>query len=82
MLVTGRTSITPVTEKKLVDRPGKQPDGSSKTREIKLVRIWSAEERDKESTPVRDATGRGFERAARRAVLGDGAIWIWEINSF
>ena len=29
----------------------------------------------------REATRRGFERAARQAVLGDGAIWIWEINS-
>ena len=33
----------PVRKKELVDRPGKQPDGSSKTREVKLVTIWSAE---------------------------------------
>ena len=45
----------PVRKKELVDRPGKQPDGSSKTREVKLVTIWSAEGRDKEGTPVRDA---------------------------
>ena len=44
----------PVRKKELVDRPGKQPDGSSKTREVKLVTIWSAEGRDKEGTPVRD----------------------------
>ena len=42
----------PVRKKELVDRPGKQPDGSSKTREVKLVTIWSAEGRDKEGTPV------------------------------
>ena len=101
----------PVRKKELVDRPGKQPDGSSKTREVKLVTIWSAEGRDKEGTPVRDAgsisysaavesaahkdtdatpsvfaarvvreaTRRGFDRAARQAVLGDGATWIWNL---
>ena len=33
-------------------------------REVKLVTIWER---------------RGFERAARQAVLGDGAIWIWNL---
>ena len=28
----------------------------------------------------REATRRGFERAARQAVLGDGAIWIWNLT--
>jgi hypothetical protein len=95
----------------LEGRAGKQPDGSSKTREVKLCTVWSAEGRDEEGTPVRDAgsvsysaaietaaqrdtdaqpsafaervvreaTRRGFERAARRAVLGDGAPWIWNL---
>ncbi len=102
----------PVRKEELVDRPGKQPDGSAKTREVKLVTIWSAEGRDKQGTPVRDAgsisysaaiesaahkdtdatpsefaarvareaTRRGFERAARQAVLGDGARWIWNLT--
>lgn len=101
----------PVRKKELVGRQGKQPDGSAKTREVKLVTIWSAEGRDKEGTPVRDkgsvsysaaiesaahkdvdetcsefaarvmreATRRGFDRAARQAVLGDGATWIWNL---
>jgi hypothetical protein len=101
----------PVRKEELVDRPGKQPDGSAKTREVKLCTVWSAEGRDEEGTPVRDegsisysaaiesaaqkdtdevpsefavrvqreATRRGFERAARRAVLGDGAKWIWNL---
>ena len=101
----------PVRKKELVDRAGKQPDGSAKTREVKLVTVWSAEGRDEEGTPVRDvgsvsysaaiesaaqkdtdkapsefaarvereATRRGFERAPRRAVLGDGAPWIWNL---
>ncbi len=101
----------PVRKEELVDRSGKQPDGSAKTREVKLVTIWSAEGRDKKGTPVRDvgsisysaaiesaahkdtdptpsefaarvereATRRGFDRAARQAVLGDGAKWIWNL---
>ena len=39
----------------LVGRPGKQPDGSAKTREGKLVTVWTAEGRDADGTPVRDA---------------------------
>ena len=101
----------PVRKEELVGRAGKQPDGSAKTREVKLCTIWSAEGRDEEGTPVRDegsisysaanesaaqkdtdkvpsdfaarvereATRRGFDRAARRAVLGDGAKWIWNL---
>jgi hypothetical protein len=101
----------PVRKQELVGRQGKQPDGSAKTREVKLVTVWSAEGRDKKGTPVRDkgsvsysaaiesaahkdvdetcsefaarvvreATRRGFDRAARQAVLGDGAKWIWNL---
>jgi hypothetical protein len=103
----------PVRKEELVGRAGKQPDGSAKTREVKLCTIWSAEGRDEEGTPVRDegsitysaaiesaaqrdtdeapsqfasrvdreAARRGFDRAARRAVLGDGAKWIWNLAS-
>ena len=95
----------------LAGRPGKQSDGSSKTREVKLVTVWSAEGRDDEGIPVRDpgsvsysaaiesaatdnsdearcefgervdreARRRGFDRAPRRVVLGDGAVWIWNL---
>lgn len=101
----------PVRKEELAGRAGKQPDGSAKTREVKLCTVWSAEGRDEEGTPVRDAgsisysaaiesaaqkdtdevpsefaarvvraaTRRGFARAARRAVLGDGAKWIWNL---
>ena len=101
----------PMRASELVGREGKQPDGSSKTREVKLVTVWSAEGRDEEGTPVRDegsvtysaaiesaaskdtdkqpspfaaraereATRRGFDRAKRRVVLGDGAPWIWNV---
>ena len=101
----------PVRKAEVVDCPGKQPDGSAKTKEVKLVTVWSAEGRAKDGTPERDAgsvtysaaiesaaqkdtdatpsafaarvrreaTRRGFDRTARRVVLGDGAKWIWNL---
>ena len=101
----------PVRKDELAGRAGKQPDGSARTREVKLVTLWSAQTRDKNGVPVRDAGSisysaaiesaaqkdtdetsspfaarvereamrRGFDRADRRAVLGDGAKWIWNI---
>jgi hypothetical protein len=95
----------------LAGRAGKQPDGSAKTREVKLVTVWTAEGRDPDGIPVRDrgsvtysaaiesaasanaadtlsafaqrtdreAQRRGFDRAPRRVVLGDGAPWIWNL---
>ncbi len=101
----------PLRASELEGRQGKQPDGSAKTREVKLVTVWSAEGRDEEGTPVRDAGSvtysaaiesaatrdtdavpsefaqrvdrearrRGFDRAPRRVVLGDGAPWIWNL---
>jgi len=102
----------PVRHSELVDRQGKQSDGSAKTREVKLCTVWSAEGRDKEGVPMRDAgsitysaaiesaatrdtdevpsefaqrvmreaTRRGFDRAKRQVVLGDGAVWIWTLS--
>lgn len=101
----------PMRASELTDRRGKQPDGSAKTREAKLVTVWTAEGHDKEGTPMRDpgsvtysaaiesaasrdtdallsdfgnrvdreARRRGFARASRRVVLGDGAPWIWNL---
>jgi len=101
----------PMRPSELEGRAGKQPDGSAKTREVKLVTVWSAEGRDEEGIPVRDpgsvtysaaiesaashdtdafasefaqranreAQRRGFDQARRRVVLGDGALWIWNL---
>ena len=101
----------PMRPEALVGHPGKQPDGSAKTREAKLCTVWSAEGRDAEGVPMRDegsvtysaaieraaqrdtdeppsafaarvereASRRGFDRASRQAVLGDGAPWIWNL---
>jgi hypothetical protein len=101
----------PMRASELAGRTGKQLDGSAKTREVKLVTVWTAEARDDEDTPMRDrgsvtysaaiesaasrdtdqqisqfaqrvereARRSGFDQAQRRAVLGDGALWIWNL---
>jgi len=61
----------PVRKEELVDRPGKQPDGSAKTREVKLVTIWSAEGRDKQGTPVRDVGSISYSAAIESAARKD-----------
>ena len=45
----------PVRKSETADRIGKQPDGTAKTREVKLVTVWSAERRDRQGAPCRDA---------------------------
>lgn len=99
----------PMRKSETKGRTGKQPDGSAKTREVKLCTVWTAEKRDREGVPTRDAGSvsysaaiesaaqkdvdqtpsdfaarieresrrRGFDRAQRQVVLGDGAHWIW-----
>ena len=101
----------PMRASELAGRAGKQPDGSSKTREVKLCTVWTAEGRDDDGIPVRDPGSvsysaaiesaasrdtdeqpsdfaqrvdregrrRGFDQAERRVVLGDGAVWIWNL---
>lgn len=101
----------PMRKAEVAGRAGKQPDGTSKTREMKLCTVWTAEGRDEDGIPVRDqgsvtytasiesaatpvdgddpsdfakrcwreAVRRGFDRATRQVVLGDGAAWIWNI---
>ena len=64
----------PVRKEELVDRPGKQPDGSSKTREVKLVTVWSAEGRVKKGTPVRDEFGYAEMAVVALADLYAGKI--------
>jgi len=104
----------PMRKQELTGRTGKQPDGTSKTREVKLCTVWSAERCDPETgVPMRDpgsvtytaaiesaaqrdtgqllsdfaarvereAKRRDFDKPVRRAVLGDGAVWIWKIAS-
>ena len=44
----------PMRKSETAGRVGKQADGSAKTREVKLVTVWSAEGRDKDGSPCRD----------------------------
>ncbi len=44
----------PMMPEELADRPGKQPDGSAKTREVKLGCIFTQTKTDEEGLPVRD----------------------------
>ena len=103
----------PVRPAEVEGRRGKQPDGSAKTLEVKLVTVSTAEGRDKQGRPLRDpgsvsynaavesaasrdtdpqpaafaqrvhreSQRRGFDTAARRVVVGDGAPWIWNLSA-
>lgn len=61
----------PMRASELVGRAGKQPDGSAKTREVKLVTIWSAEGRDNKGTPVRDQGSISYSAAIESAARKD-----------
>jgi hypothetical protein len=61
----------PMRAEDLEGREGKQPDGSAKTREVKLVTVWSAEGRDDEGTPVRDQGSVTYSAAIETAATHD-----------
>jgi hypothetical protein len=61
----------PVRTEELVGRAGKQPDGSAKTREVKLCVVWSAEQRDAEGKPVRDEGSVSYSAAIESAASTD-----------
>ena len=55
----------------LEGRTGKQPDGSAKTREVKLCVVWSAEGRDPDGKPVRDDGSVSYSAAIESAASTD-----------
>lgn len=61
----------PMRRSELEGRAGKAPDGSSKTREVKLVTIWTAEGRDEEGNAVRDAGSVSYSAAIESAATSD-----------
>ena len=61
----------PMRASELEGRDGKQPDGSSKTREVKLVTVWTAEGRDGEGIPVRDPGSVTYSAAIESAACRD-----------
>jgi len=55
----------------LADRAGKQPDGTAKTREVKLVTVWSAESKDQQGVPIRDPGSVTYSAAIESAATHD-----------
>src|SRR5215470_18719501 len=54
-------------------RAGKQPDGSAKTREAKVITMWTAESRDAEGKPVRDPGSVTYSAAIESAATPDAS---------
>jgi hypothetical protein len=61
----------PMRTSELAGRCSKQPDGSSKCREVKLVTVWSAEAWDTEGVPVRDEGSVSYSAAIETAASRD-----------
>ena len=61
----------PMRAAELAGRAGKQPDGSARTREVKLVTVWTAEGRDAEGIPVRDSGSVSYSAAIESAASRD-----------
>lgn len=64
----------PIRAAELTGRCGKQPDGTSKTREVKLCTVWSAEDRDEEDRPVRDVGSVTYSAAIESAATPDASM--------
>ena len=61
----------PVRKRETAGRRGKQPDGSAKTREVKLVSVWSAQARDRHGRPTRDPGSVSYSAAIESAASLD-----------
>src|SRR5580693_6166983 len=61
----------PMRPSEVAGRAGRQPDGSAKTREAKVVTVWTAESRDEEGKPVRDPGSITYSAAIESAATGD-----------
>jgi len=61
----------PLRASELAGRAGKQPDGSAKTREVKLCTVWTAEGRDDAGIPVRDPGSVSYSAAIESAASRD-----------
>jgi hypothetical protein len=61
----------PMRTVEVAGRTGKQPDGSAKTREAKVVTIWTAQARDEADKPVRDPGSITYSAAIESAATPD-----------
>jgi hypothetical protein len=64
----------PMRPAEVAGRVGKQPDGSAKTREAKLVTVWTAESRDEAGKPVRDPGSITYSAAIESAAVVDTSL--------
>jgi hypothetical protein len=64
----------PMRPEEVAGHAGKQPDGSAKTREAKVVTVWTAESRDEEGTPVRDPGSITYSAAIESAAALDTSL--------
>ena len=67
----------PVRKSEVEGRCGKQPDGSAKTREVKLVTVWTAETRDTAGLPVRDPGSVSYSAAVESAASREMAASVF-----
>jgi hypothetical protein len=63
----------PMRAAEVAGRAGKQPDGSAKTREAKVITMWTAEARDAEDKPVRDLGSVTYSAAIESAATPDAS---------
>lgn len=61
----------PMRTSELVGVEGKQADGSAKTKEVKLVTVWTAEEHDDDGIAVRDEGSVSYSGAIETAASRD-----------
>src|SRR5229473_6410072 len=61
----------PMRPSEVAGRAGKQPDGSAKPREAKIVTVWTAESRDEEGKSVRDPGSISYSAAIESAAALD-----------
>jgi len=61
----------PMRAVEVAGRAGKQLDGSAKTREAKVVTLWTSESRDEENKPVRDPGSITYSAAIESAATFD-----------
>ena len=66
----------PMRPEELAGRAGKQPDGSAQTREVKVCALWSAEARDAEDRPRRDAGSVSYSAAIETAACRDAGSQV------
>jgi hypothetical protein len=63
----------PMRSSEVAGRAGKQPDGSAKTREARVVTVWTAESRDEEGKPMRDPGSITYSAAIESAATPDAS---------